>query len=99
MNRKKIPCEACAYYKGGQTMPVTTEHYHTIREHFVALLGGECAVCSSVFNLEIHHKQPTIKGDNRGRERRMWEWFKSYENKNLSLLCHGCHVKVHKYEF
>ena len=96
MKQNNIPCESCGYYKDALEMPISTDHYRTIREHFVALLGGECAVCGSVFNLEIHHKEQRLAGENRGRSRRMWEWFDSYRENNITLLCHECHVKFHK---
>ena len=79
----------------GDTMAITSAHYNLVRDHFIALLGGECCVCGSVFSLEIHHKIPMGMGEGRGREVRMWEWYVSYWDKNLSLLCNTCHKKFH----
>lgn len=79
-------------------MPITTEHYVLIRQHFLNLFGNECCLCGSPFNLEIHHKEGFLNdltGNSRGREKRMWNWFTSYENNNLSVLCHECHNKYH----
>lgn len=90
------PCSNCAHYKDGQKMPLTGDHYRKIRSLFLHLLGNECVVCGSVFNLEIHHKVDSGMGENRGRDRRAWNWFDEYEDNNLSLLCHECHVKFHK---
>lgn len=76
-------------------MPVSVDHYEEVRDHFKSLLGRECVVCGSVFNLEFHHKQPLKTHMGRGRDVRMWEWFAAYKNKNLSLLCDVCHKKFH----
>ena len=95
MRQNKIPCHSCAYYKEGLRMPITDEHYKDIRDHFISLLGGECCVCGSVFNIELHHKQPLNSKMGRGRDIRMWEWFKAYADNNISLLCNDCHKKYH----
>jgi len=77
-------------------MPISNGHYNLVRDHFLKLLGDECCVCGSVFNIELHHKQPLTTLDGRGSTVRMWEWFKAYSENNLSLLCHECHVKFHQ---
>ena len=79
-------------------MPVSDKHYDGVREHFKALLGGECAVCGSVFSLEFHHKDPIAAGEGRGRAVRMWEWFNAYKDSNLMLVCHWCHCELHDYK-
>ena len=89
-------CKSCAVWNEGMDMPLSTNHYQKIRTHFVTLLGGECVVCGSTFNLEIHHKVDSKMGESRGRDRRAWNWFEEYENNNISLLCHNCHTKVHQ---
>lgn len=76
-------------------MPVTVDHYEHVRNHFRSLLGDECQVCGSVFNLEFHHKLALKTKQGRGRDVRMWEWFTAWADKNLSLLCHDCHTKFH----
>ena len=77
-------------------MTVNREHYVMVRDHFKGLLGNECCICGSVFNLEFHHKAKLNSGEGRGRTARMWEWYEAYSKSNLSLLCHTCHVDVHR---
>lgn len=76
-------------------MPLTVDHYDDVRSHFKLVLGGECQVCGSVFNLELHHKTALNTHMGRGRDVRLWEWFTAYKNNNLSLLCDSCHKKFH----
>lgn len=77
-------------------MPINNERYSQVRAHFRKLLGGDCCLCGSVFNLEFHHPIPLNTSKGRGRDVRMWEWFNAYSEGNLSLLCRSCHKKYHK---
>lgn len=44
---------------------------------------GECVVCGSTDNLEVHHITPSCFGGN-------------HDDDNLKLLCHECHLKIPK---
>lgn len=63
------------------------QHYQSVRQHFIKLLGGKCTKCETVFDLEIDHIIPNGWGGGRGQENRMWDWFPSYAEGNLQLLC------------
>lgn len=79
-------------------MPISLDHYTAVREHFKFLLGHECAHCGTSFNLEFHHITPSLRGEGRGRDVRMWDWFDQYREANLLLLCHDCHCELHNNE-
>ena len=63
------------------------QHYQMIRQHFIKLLGGLCHKCGTDKNLEIDHIVPNGWGMGRGQQVRMWDWFQSYAEGNLQLLC------------
>jgi len=70
-------------------MAITLEHYQSVRQHFITLLGGKCAVCGTVESLELDHivSNGWYVGRGRGRDIRMWEWFESQAEGNLQILC------------
>ncbi len=70
-------------------MAITLKHYQSVRQHFIRLLGGKCAVCGITEDLEIDHiiSNGWHTGKGRDRDIRMWEWFESYTEKNLQILC------------
>jgi len=76
-------------------MPLSSAHRRLIRAIILNTLGGECCVCGSAANLEVHHKTPTLTGSSRGGEARVWDWLEELPKNNLSLLCHTCHKAVH----
>ncbi len=91
-------------------MPITKEHYELVRNHFLILLGGKCSCGESDKNrLHLHHPKGTelengnVNGKNpysgRGRERRMWEWFEAYRNRNLEIECKECHKTIKQNNF
>ncbi len=60
--------------------------------------NGKCAYCSSRNFLEFHHIDPSIK---EGAVGKMWYDGKTKDEilaeiSKCILLCHECHVKVHK---
>ena len=76
-------------------MPTTKEHYLAVRNHFIKLLGGKCSKCGTTEELEIDHIIANGWGMGRGQERRMWEWFISYDENNLQLLCSAHNKEKH----
>lgn len=76
-------------------MPITLNHYQIIRQHFIKILGGKCSKCETIENLELDHIAANGWGMSRGRDVRMWEWFLSYSNGNLQLLCGACNKEKH----
>lgn len=48
------------------------------RDLLISILGGSCAKCGSITNLQIHHKVPLASGGTNRLE-------------NLALLCEECH--------
>ena len=79
-------------------MPMTPEHKELIRDHFKGLLGRQCLICETSFNLEFHHITPTLIGEGRGSTERLWELFDSFDKDNIVLLCRECHCKIHGVE-
>lgn len=71
-------------------MPLKSSHYKLIREHFLKLLGNKCTLCGSTENLEFDHIKPNGFGASRGRDKRAWDWFISYAEGNLQILCKKC---------
>ena len=88
-------------------MPITTEHYQLIRRHFFNILGGKCQSYQCDFNnydkIHFHHKNGShlINGEKnggRGRENRLWELFKAFQENNLMLLCPKHHSQTEDYK-
>lgn len=75
-------------------MPIKPENYQKIRQHFIKLLGGECAFCHSKENIEFDHIIPCLTNMSKmSRSKREWHWFTEYEKGNLQLLCSECNNK------
>lgn len=77
-------------------MSLSLKARHLIRDAILYHLGDNCAVCGSGASLEIHHKNPTLTGMGRGSEARSYDWLAELPKNNLSVLCHDCHLEIHK---
>lgn len=63
-----------------------------------SLRGNVCKECGSSDNLHFHHRDPSTKSFNVGRNfSRNWELVLAEANK-CDLLCQTCHVDEHKAE-
>ena len=82
----------------GESMPVSDRHFDDVRAYFIKSMGGVCQQCGTLFSLEFHHPAPLNTKMGRGRDCRMWDWFEAANHDNLKLLCHACHVELHKAE-
>jgi len=71
------------------------KHYRLVRQHFIKLLGGKCVECRITERLEIDHVVKNGFGSGRGQANRMWDWFESYAEGNLQILCSKCNNHKH----
>lgn len=66
--------------------------YARRRADAVELLGGECASCGSIDNLEFDHIDPEQKSFPIGKAFSGWKWSRIVaELDKCQLLCHDCH--------
>ena len=93
-NGAKTKCKKCH----------TMEVHHAkrkIKERAVEYLGSTCSVCGydkSVWALEFHHKDPSIKDFGWGNTRKGWEKLKPELDKCV-LVCTNCHREEHEQEW
>lgn len=82
-------------------MPIKSENYFLIRQHFFKLLGRHCAYCGGTEKLELDHILPNEKHrHDSGTSERIWEWFYAYDAGNLQILCAKCNKeKGSKYKY
>ena len=63
-------------------------------DEMIAHMGGVCAGCGGVSNLEIHHKNPEEKSFDPSRANRaIADMYRELEK--CELLCETCHKKQH----
>lgn len=67
--------------------------YHTIRQQMVDYLGGKCAHCGSVEDLEIDHKDPALKTMQVERMCYVSKANRQDELDRCQLLCEQCHTQ------
>lgn len=51
----------------------------------------KCLICSSIENLELHHREPALKVSHN-----IWSWSTVRRNTEIAkcdILCHDCHLK------
>lgn len=69
------------------------KRYQRCRTGVITSLGGACVVCGATTQLEIDHKDPTVKTMNVSM---MWAYSRSRVEKELKLcqlLCKPCHIE------
>ena len=64
------------------------ENFDGRREEVLLRDGHQCVVCGSTFNLTVHHKDRSGRG----------EFFHNNDLDNLETVCRSCHVDEHREE-
>jgi len=69
------------------------QYFARERARIIKRLGGRCAQCGSIGELQIHHREPLNGNRPKGELNRLTEWKRHPEN--LQLLCASCHLDAH----
>lgn len=81
-------CARCYFKRVTKTMYrdyyLQTPHWKIKRRQAIERADGECEICGSTRELEVHH----LNYENLGYE----------EPEDLMALCHNCHMEVHEEE-
>ena len=76
------------------------EKYYRLKKIVFDILGNKCASCGATTNLQIDHKNKTLKSFNVTTQLRVKPWNQILEEvKKCQLLCKKCHDKKTKDEF
>lgn len=80
----------------------TTYTRHKKRQNAIASLGGKCIIChvDDPDLLLFHHKDPSNKKFNLSTQWHSINQEQLYDEINkCELLCHNCHIKLHREEY
>lgn len=70
--------------------------YYRVKQQMHEHLGGKCAECGAIENLDIHHKDRSSKKFTL-TNRWGWPWEKLVEELNkCELRCKAHHIKIHE---